>query len=330
MAEDEEEIVPKKPMLVLGAGGFVGSAIAKAFVSVEDDEGWEVTGTLGANTLKPKWVTHVVEVSMWMLCAAPLPQGLDSHSTQSHSSASPSRLVAQNNDEALRAAIKRSSVIVLDLVSEPALSEQVLQLLAAEPNEEEAEKVVIGISTIMTWARTSPNEPEEEGEEPAPLTEEEYKRRRPHVNFRDQHTLEKLLVRSKTDSIRTAVVCAGLLYGGAEELFHPLFKAAWHNQPLPLLSLTGEGANVLPTMHIADLCSVVLKVAEGEGGSYIVAVDEARAQSLKKVTDAIAKHLGTGEVVPMAHDDVLLDKAVDYLQLDLRIAPLSVLEMDIE
>ena len=62
MADDEEEVIPKKPILVLGAGGFVGSAIAKAFVTAEDEEGWEVTGTLRAGTAKPKWITHVIEV----------------------------------------------------------------------------------------------------------------------------------------------------------------------------------------------------------------------------------------------------------------------------
>ena len=332
MADDEEEVIPKKPILVLGAGGFVGSAIAKAFVTAEDEEGWEVTGTLRAGTAKPKWITHVIEVravpharrgSRVAHVRAPEPR----------SSRAPAggRAAAQPVDTALLEAIKRSSVIVLDLVSEPVASEQVLQLLATLAadggDESDAERVVIGVSTIMTWARTSPSPAEEEGGEAPPLTEEEYKRRRPHVNFRDQHTLEKLLVRSGSESVRTAVVCAGLLYGGAEELFHPLFKAAWHNQPLPLLSLNGDGANILPTLHIADLCSVVLKVAAGEGPQYLVAVDQAREQTLRKVTDAIAKHLGTGEVVPMHRDDVLLDKDVDYFQLDLRIAPTSVLDM---
>jgi adenylate kinase len=221
-------------------------------------------------------------------------------------------------------------VIVLDLVSEPALSEQVLQILTASETEEE--KVVIGLSTIMTWARTSPvsaEEGEEEDEDKA-LTEEDYKRRRPHVNFRDQHTLEKLLVRSKTETVRTHVVCAGLLYGGAEELLHPLFKLAWHNKPLPLLSLKGDGANVLPTIHVADLCSVLLKVVEGEGPSYIVAVDDAREQTLAKVTHAIAKHLGTGEVSTPSADEVMLGKDVDYFQIDLKIQPTSVAEMGIE
>lgn len=189
---------------------------------------------------------------------------------------------------------------------------------------------MVGLSTIMTWARTSPPEAEEEGGEAPPLTEEEYKRRRPHVNFREQHTLEKLLTRSKTATVRTAVVCAGLVYGGAQELFHDLFKAAWHNRPLPLLSLSGAGANVLPTIHIADLCSVVLKVAAGEGPAYVVAVDSAHEQTLAKVTGAIARHLGTGEVAPVARDDVMLHKDVDYFQLHLRISPAAVLEMGIE
>jgi len=292
MADKDEEVMPRKPMLVLGAGGFVGSAVAKAFAAVEAEEGWEVTGTLRAGQSKPKWVSHVAETS----------------------------------EQKLSEAIARSSVIVLDLVSEPALSEQVLQLLATSSSEEE--KVVIGVSTIMTWARTSL--PVEEEEADKGLTEDEYKRRRPHVNFSDQHTLEKLLVRSKTDITRTAVICAGLLYGGAEDLFHPLFKKAWQNESLPLLSLSGEGGNILPTIHIEDLCSVILKVADGEGPPYIVAVDQAEGQTLKQVTEAIAKQLGNGQVTQPSKEEIELDADVDYFNLNLKITPVSVDAMGIE
>jgi uncharacterized protein YbjT (DUF2867 family) len=62
MADEDEETIPKKPLFVLGAGGFVGGEISRAFVQVEDEEGWEVTGTLRPGTAKPKWLAHVVEV----------------------------------------------------------------------------------------------------------------------------------------------------------------------------------------------------------------------------------------------------------------------------
>jgi nucleoside-diphosphate-sugar epimerase len=62
MADEEEEVVPKKPVFVVGASGFVGSEVSKAFVNAEDEEGWEVSGTLRAGTSKPKWVSHVVQV----------------------------------------------------------------------------------------------------------------------------------------------------------------------------------------------------------------------------------------------------------------------------
>lgn len=213
---------------------------------------------------------------------------------------------------------------------EPELSELVLQLLSARTaGEDESEKTVIGISTIMTWARTSPPVVEE-GEEPLKLTEDEYKRRRPHVNFADQHTLEKLVVKSASSTVRTHVVCAGLVYGGAEELFHPLFKLAWHNQPVPLLALAGGGANVLPTIHVRDLSSIVLKVAEGGAPKFIVAVDAAREQTLLKITQAVAKQLGTGELAMPERDEVLLEPSLDYLQLHLPIEPTSVLEMGFE
>jgi len=283
--------MPRNPMFVLNAGAFVGSAISKAFYDVEADEGWEVTGTLSGDSTKPKWVKEVVEPT----------------------------------EEALTPVIARSRIIILDLVSDPRTSEKVLEILAANPPEDE--KTLVAVSTIMTWSRTSP--PEEEEEEEKALTEEEYKRRRPHVNFRDQLTLEKLVIRSKSENVVTRVVCAGLLYGGAEDLFHDLFKAAWHGKSLPLLSLA-DGSNHVPTLHIQDLCSVILRAAEGEGPPYMVAVDQAVKQTLKSITEAIAMALGNGVLEFPSKEDVAVHKDCDFFQIDLHVEPLSVAEMGIE
>jgi len=284
--------MPRNPMLVLNAGAYTGSAIAKAFHAIEADEGWEVTGTLKANSQKPKWVSEVVD-------------GADA--------------------EALGAAIARSRIIVLDLVADIDGAEKVLELLAEHAGEEE--KIVIGVSTIMTWSRTSPADPEDLEKA---LTDEEYKRRRPHVNFRDQHTLEKLVVRSKSATVRTVVVAAGLLYGGGEDIFHELFKLAWHNKSVPLLSFD-EGANIVPTMHITDLCSVVTELGAGNiPASYVVAVDQAQGQTLKAITQAIATVLGTGEIDRPIKEDVALNRHADYFQVDLKIQAALVADMGIE
>jgi hypothetical protein len=114
----------------------------------------------------------------------------------------------------------------------------------------------------MAWARTSPNADEPE----RPLTESDYKTRRPHGNYKELVSLEKLVTKSKREGLRAHVVAAGLTYGEEEDVFHTLFKTAWSNAALPLLSMS-DGSNVLPTIHVTDLCSVVLKLLESDATS---------------------------------------------------------------
>ena len=46
---------------------------------------------------------------------------------------------------------------------------------------------------------------------------------------------------------------------------------------MPLLSVA-DGANVPPTVHIADLCTIVTKLLEGDSEPYILAVDAGQQQ----------------------------------------------------
>ena len=64
---------------------------------------------------------------------------------------------------------------------------------------------------------------------------------------------EKTIIKfGKTNKKKLAsyVVCSGLTYGQEENIFHYLFKSAWHNNDLLLF---GDGKNVLPSIHILDL-----------------------------------------------------------------------------
>jgi adenylate kinase len=202
MADDEDEVSePKRKVFIQAVSGYVGGNLAKRFAT----EGFEVLGTLKApSDPKPLAVTTVVEPS----------------------------------EEGLRNAFLECELTVLDCLGDVEAAEKMLSAIAmAEPIE--TPKVLVGVSSIMTWARTSPNSDEPE----AALTEAEYKRRRPHSSYKELVALEKLVTKSKREGLRTHVVAAGLTYGAEEDLFHPLFKAAWSCQPLPLLSI-GDGSNV--------------------------------------------------------------------------------------
>lgn len=62
--------------------------------------------------------------------------------------------------------------------------------------------MLVGLSSVMTWARTSVDVDEPD----KALTEEEYKRRRPHSNFKSLLALEKMVTKSKRAGLRAHVV----------------------------------------------------------------------------------------------------------------------------
>ena len=137
-------------------------------------------------------------------------------------------------------------------------------------------------------------------------------------------TLVPQVYKANTENLKTYVVCAGLVYGlgESEDVFHGLFKDAWHCKPL---SHSGDGENVVPTIHVADLCSAVTKIAQDPAPEtarqrYVLAVD-AGADSLKTIVGAIASTVGTGEVAPPTGDQVLESSAsADYLGIDQKLS----------
>jgi len=277
MADEEEPIEPKKKILVMGVSGYIGGNVAKRF----QQEGFEVIGTLKVpSDPKPLAVERIVEPTA----------------------------------EALAAAFLESEMTVLDCLGDMEASEAMLSAIAAAGPLENP-KVLVGISSVMTWARTSPDADEPE----KPLTEAEYKKRRPHSSYKDLVALEKLVTKSKREGLRTHVVAAGLTYGAEEDLFHALFKTAWSCAPLPLNTIA-DGSNVLPTVHVFDLCSAVFKLLENESLPYILAVDapadEEKPQTLSAIVTALSAELGVGEVLPPpSRDDVLLIRDYEYFQV---------------
>ena len=151
MADDEEQ-APARKIFVHNCGEFVGSNIAKKFSSSADDN-FEVIGTLRSpSDAKPRWVSRVVDPS---------------------------------STEALRAAFLESELTVLDCLGQMDVAEAILASIGGAQWEDE--KVLVGVSSVMTWTRTTPDADEPE----KPLTEAEYKRRRPHSSqqhFAQQHS----------------------------------------------------------------------------------------------------------------------------------------------
>ena len=90
-------------------------------------------------------------------------------------------------------------------------------------------------------------------------------------------------------------------------------------------SRAADGANVPPTVHIADLCTIVTKLLEGDSEPYILAVDAGQQQeeagTLKAIVTALSASLGTGAVEEVTKEAVLLERDYEFFQAAVKLAP---------
>ncbi|XP_032883499.1 adenylate kinase 7 isoform X1 [Amblyraja radiata] len=178
----------------------------------------------------------------------------------------------------------------------------------------ESPKIFILLSTIMTWAQTKPVDPEDPE---AAFTEDDYRKRKSHTNFKDHLSLEKLVVKNgktKKKKFTTYVVASGVVYGMDESVFHFFFKEAWLGLN-PTIPCFGDGKNVIPTIHVNDLASVLQNITEHKPKTYyILALDDSK-HTLKEIVKAISK-LGPGKILHVPKEDGLLNNELTQSDFD--------------
>ncbi|XP_017310927.2 adenylate kinase 7a [Ictalurus punctatus] len=183
-------------------------------------------------------------------------------------------------------------------------------------------KMFILVSTLMTWARTKPADPDLPE---IPVKEEDYTRKRPHPNFREHASAEKLVLKlgkMQKTKLRTYVVGAGMQYGMGEGIFHFFFKACWLGE-LRSIPIPEPSTNVLPTIHVHDLAGIVQNVIDRKPKThYIIAVDDSH-NSLEEIVMAIAHVLGYGVVQEVPNDSELLTK--EFTRSDLACLSVNIL-----
>ena len=92
--------------------------------------------------------------------------------------------------------------------------------------------------------------------------------------------MEKLVIKlGKTvkNKLSTYVVASGLMYGAGEEIFHSLFKSAWHGSQ-PALQCYGNGLNIVPIIHVHDLANALVNIADTPPKvRYLIAKDDSQS-----------------------------------------------------
>lgn len=186
--------------------------------------------------------------------------------------------------------------------------------LGADADRIEKQKIFILLSSVMTWAKSKPLDPDDPE---IPFTEDDYRRRKAHPNFKEHLNAEKVVLKlgkRHKSKIAAFVVASGICYGGGENAFHYLFKSAWHNAlHLPIY---GNGQNVVPTIHTKDLAGVIQNIADSKPKpKYIVAVDDSQ-NMLEEIVKAISSSLTTGKVKSITKEEALLNKDIDQSIFD--------------
>ncbi|KND00419.1 uncharacterized protein SPPG_04741 [Spizellomyces punctatus DAOM BR117] len=230
----------------------------------------------------------------------------------------------------LKETLLSCDVIIYDIISCLDEASWAIEMLAEEAdNFAEKPKVFIGVTSVMTWARTKVD-----AEDPdAFLAEDDYRRRKPHPNFKSHILVEKNIVKhGKKSALKTYVIAAGLVYHPGDSIFHFLFKSAWHNQDLVCY---GDGDNVIPTISLDDLSNIIVETVETTPASkYMLAIDDSK-NTLYEITKAVSDTLGTGKVKKLPKEAALLNKDLpqsdyDMLLVNLRLDPGHIKEMSFE
>ncbi|NWX49825.1 KAD7 kinase, partial [Steatornis caripensis] len=182
-------------------------------------------------------------------------------------------------------------------------------------------KLFILISTIMTWAKSKPPDPEDPE---IPFTDEDYRRRKSHPNFMDHINAEKLIVKlGKTNKHRfsTYVVASGHQYGAGEGVLHYFFKIGWLSETAAI-PVFGDGNNFIPTIHVLDLAAVLQNVADHRPRShYILAVDLSM-HTLQELIKCISKNVGPGKIEKIPKENAFLNKELTQMHLDMLLVNL--------
>lgn len=267
------------------------SIASGAGVTVPKDGCYEIIGTLKDKTLpKPDFAKEIIEY--------------------------------ENRDQ-LYEQLVECDVIVYDICEDPDQVDEAIWAVSelhADLERLEKPKMFILVSSVMTWAKSKPLDPDDPE---IPFTEDDYRRRKPHPNFKEHIAAEKAVIKmGKTNKSKliTYVIAAGLTYGCGEHIFHYMLKAAWHNAAQ--LQCFGQGSNVVPTIHIRDLGGVIQNIADSRPKvRYLVAVDDSK-NPLEEIVKAVSQNLGTGKIKVITKEEALLSKDIEQADFDMLLVDL--------
>lgn len=127
------------------------------------------------------------------------------------------------------------------------------------------------------------------------------------------------------EGVKTYVICAGMLYGAGEDSLELFFKSAWLQNPLSL-PVPGDGSNLVPSIHVADLVTFMLRIADNPPEQkYHFAFDCNKDRSLLKIIKDVSVVAGSGAVENVDSTDLLKPQFSSIMCIDFWALPSEML-----
>ena len=278
-------------------------------------------------------LTHTILGTRCETTNAPIPSGVN-------------KVVKKHKIRHWKKYLLGSDVMVFDLLTS-SFDEVSNAIHVLKTQDYDEEKVLVLISSVVTWVNTPPNRKpvrqveestdtesevekeievenagvDEHGQMVYPFEESDFHKRVPSPKYQSMKTLENtaLAAMKNKDNLKVYVLCAGILYGNGEDAFYNHFKQAWA-QKLPSLPVIGSGDNIVPTIHIKDLSNIVKRIAVVKPHRhYSFAIDRSINQTQVGIVQAISRGVGSGQLHNIELDDVVFEDWAEFLTLNIRM-----------
>jgi adenylate kinase len=224
--------------------------------------------------------------------------------------------------------VRGADIIILDISQFSCDLDEASQVIAALKYTDckpDHQQTLIVVSSPMTWSKSDPSA--------AGYEDSDYEMRVPLPKYQNLKQLElaALSLGKHNHSLRVHVVCSGFLYGNGEQndIFYELFRRAWVSlhPDLTALPVIAGGSNVLPTIHVSDLTSIIdLIIVNGHDFSkYLLAVDQCANSTQRQIVQCISDAIGNGAVKEVAIADVINEQWCEFLSVNIKLRTSKVL-----
>ena len=93
-------------------------------------------------------------------------------------------------------------------------------------------------------------------------TNKDYLKRKPSLKYFEFKYIENEAINlNQKANIKSYIICPGVIYGYGEKLFYSIFRNALLGLPVEEI-LLDKGKNIIPTIHMKDLISLISKIIE--------------------------------------------------------------------